>query len=610
MYYLFKIYTKIELTSTYPRLIFIVRYIPVLDGCISVHVYSRDKLSRQVNESEFGDVSETASNVQNNNMNDYFSTYNEFYIMRAGKNRKKMSSSGLNTNTLSNFELNKRELRLDNFFYENLLSNNEFTKYYFSKDLDVRYFNDEIFNSIEEHLRGDRLKLTKQYNRIASSSLHFYINTFIHSNERISLGNNFSSQLSFKNRNRSMLNILCSPSKQKSSTSGFLGSNDNSLDLVIHSVLSKIISENKSVLRKNIQKEKKLDCHNFAMTSPLKSTVDINGFSVTKIAVLKTILSYLNGVEDESSFMLSEDYSFMDAGVINRRTSNDFNFNDMSLLFSNISFEQIYKNHIQNYKNTPFTKGASDSQTTSSHNMSYRIHPKINQKKERELLDMINSQLSEIGLINHGQKTFSPIANKNPRSRKTAVINNNWESSKLQQQKLSEKRAFSLGQSKLSPDILNLMSEISIDSFKKKNSNNQHSKNPFLNEIANTKDQTKSKFEALLYSSTDNDESPFSIKLKPASVFNNLNHLNTISNISSESDKASDTPTANKEMMKDNYRVSEETENDMSGSYKESNNPELINFNQENKANPYFDAINFSVKAISSNLPSSNTIMK
>lgn len=592
------------MTSTYPRLIYIVRYIPLLDGCISIHVYSRDKLRRQVNESEYGDVSETASNVQNNNMNDYFSTYNEFYIMRAGKNKKKMSSSGVNTNRMSNYDLNKRELRLDNFFYESLLSNNEFTKCYYSKDLEVRYFNDEIFNSIEGHLRGDRLKLTKQYNRIASSSLHYYINTYVHSNERLSLNNNnfISPQLSFNNRNRSMLNILCSPVKQKGSSTSFLGNNDNSLDLVIHSVLSKIISENKSVLRKNFQKEKKIE-NNFAMTSPLRMTGDINGFSVTKIAALKTILSYLNGIEDESSFMLSEDYSFMDAGVANRKTS-DFNFNDMSLLFSNISFEQIYKNHIQNFKNNPFTKGASDSQTNSSHNVSYRIHPKINQKKERELLDMINNQFSEIGLINQAQKGFSPI-NKNPRIRKTAVLDN-WETNLLQQQqKLSEKRAFSLGQTKLSHEILNLMNEIKAESFKIKNSNN-HQNKPFSNDIANLKEQNiKAKYDHLLYSSTENEESPFSINLKPTSVFKKINNH---SNITSESEKASETPTANKEMMKDNYRVSEETESNMSGSFKGNDNTELISFKKGNEANPYFDAINFSVKAISPHVASDNHV--
>lgn len=585
---------KIELTSTFPRLLFIVRYLPIMDGCISIHVYSKGKLTRQAYENDSGSLHESES-LPHNNM--YDSNYKEFYIMRICTNIKRMSNSGVRSH--SNTDLINKEMKLDNFFYEKFISNNEYTKMYFNRDLDCQYFNEELFNSIETHIRSEWIKVTKQYNQITESSLHYYINAYVYSPKKVSMNSFCSPQLPFNNNSQSMLNVLCSPNKPVNTICNAPSNgNNNSLELVLHSMFSKIISENRALIKKMIQKEKRSCAQNFAMTSPLILSKESQCINIGKFEILKSIISYLNGVEDESSFMLSDDHSNLDIGLARRKASIDFNFNDMSHMFSNLSFEQIYKSHIQNYKNMPFTKIYQDSLTNSSNNVSCRIHAKINQKREKELLDIINSQISEIGIGNQGTGICISKSNKEAGNlRKTAIVSN-WELSKIQQQKLIEKRAFSLGQTKLSSDFQSLMNE---GLYLKKNSNNQE--NFCFSEQANLRDSIPfSKHD--LFSSIDTDENPFSTNIKQPSMFAKLHNNSSIN--TSRSEKV-ETPTANKNMVIDNnYRVSEETESNMSGSNKENEQGSyFIKPNNSKEANPYLNVINFSVEEISPDAESS-----
>lgn len=43
---------KLECTSTYPRLTFIIKFIPILNGVSIIHMYSQKKLSRMTENSE------------------------------------------------------------------------------------------------------------------------------------------------------------------------------------------------------------------------------------------------------------------------------------------------------------------------------------------------------------------------------------------------------------------------------------------------------------------------------------------------------------------------------------------------------------------------------
>ena len=59
-------FIKLELTSTYPRLTFIIKFIPVLKGICIIHMYSQKKLSRQINDN--GDTTrQTTTTKENHN---------------------------------------------------------------------------------------------------------------------------------------------------------------------------------------------------------------------------------------------------------------------------------------------------------------------------------------------------------------------------------------------------------------------------------------------------------------------------------------------------------------------------------------------------------------
>ena len=59
-------FIKLELTSTYPRLTFIIKFIPVLKGICIIHMYSQKKLSRQI--SDNGDTTrQTTTTKENHN---------------------------------------------------------------------------------------------------------------------------------------------------------------------------------------------------------------------------------------------------------------------------------------------------------------------------------------------------------------------------------------------------------------------------------------------------------------------------------------------------------------------------------------------------------------
>ena len=39
---------KFECTSTYPRLTFIIKFLPIMNGLILIHIYAQNKLSRDL----------------------------------------------------------------------------------------------------------------------------------------------------------------------------------------------------------------------------------------------------------------------------------------------------------------------------------------------------------------------------------------------------------------------------------------------------------------------------------------------------------------------------------------------------------------------------------
>ena len=73
-------FIKLELTSTYPRLTFIIKFIPVLKGICIIHMYSQKKLSRQI--SDNGDTTRQTTTTKENH-NSIATKRKEFDILYA-----------------------------------------------------------------------------------------------------------------------------------------------------------------------------------------------------------------------------------------------------------------------------------------------------------------------------------------------------------------------------------------------------------------------------------------------------------------------------------------------------------------------------------------------
>lgn len=564
----------------------------MLSGCISVHVYYKEKLSRQGNESEIGDASVTSSHahqLHSNNMKDYLSTYNEFCILRGGKSQNKMSSSRIRS--FSRNDLNKKDSSLDHFFYETLLSNSELSNQYFSYEVETRYFEQEMHSDLDRHIKSSKLKVTKQYNLISPKCLHYYINSYGHAGlENIGVGLH-SKQFSLKkNGNRSMLNILCSPAKRQGSFK--IGNSDsalsyNCLDLVIHSIFSKVVSEHQKFIRNSKLKALREESSRYPINLPLRLTSEVIGFQyATKIDILGTLLSYLNGGEDESSFMLSEEHSFADPGHCKRKGSVELNFNEMSLLFSNISFEHIYNNQLKNMNYSPILREANDSIMNSTNKMPYFMNPKKNTPRDRELLNILNAQLSDIGVCNQLPKDSSPLKLNDQRSLNSTILGN-WEKAKLHQAKSNEnQRAFSHGQAQLSFDIKDLLSDINS---KVVNTKKWNPESVFSANAKRTKSDSPDERFCFL---NEMSENPFVINLSPnviLSISSRNSRQELASNSGLEAEKEEEGDAANTNFI-NNYRVSEETESDIS----KSSNGRIEQQQQDiqNFANPLIDNLN------------------
>ena len=131
-------YVKLEYTSTYPRLTFMIKFLPVLKGLALIHIYSTSKLSRQENEGnkiykEFDVIYGVVDNYYNNGNN---------------------SNSSIKENHLE-YKFNEPKMlkEIETFFIEFLISSHSaFGVFYFPKD-EFKYFNKDIINIINEIIK-------------------------------------------------------------------------------------------------------------------------------------------------------------------------------------------------------------------------------------------------------------------------------------------------------------------------------------------------------------------------------------------------------------------------------------------------------------------------
>ena len=123
-------FVKLEYISTYPRLMFIIKFIPVLKGIALIHIYSQKKLSRNENK-----------------------VYKEFDIIYGNDINKE------NNHIELKFNEPKIHKEIEMFFIEFFISINSSFDLFYHPKIDLKYFNFDILMLINNVLSEEKKKI-------------------------------------------------------------------------------------------------------------------------------------------------------------------------------------------------------------------------------------------------------------------------------------------------------------------------------------------------------------------------------------------------------------------------------------------------------------------
>ena len=132
---------KLECRATYPRKIFLIKFIPILKGCCLIHIYNQYKLSKiQTNYNNYHII------------NDYSNGngYKEFEIMNGFDNI-------MSDNEIKFFEILEIK-NIEIFLREYLTFSKDFKNdmYYFLSNKQIKYLNEEILNIINNNINEEK----------------------------------------------------------------------------------------------------------------------------------------------------------------------------------------------------------------------------------------------------------------------------------------------------------------------------------------------------------------------------------------------------------------------------------------------------------------------
>ena len=132
-------YVKLEYTSTFPRLTFKIKFLPVLKGLALIHIYSTSKLSRPENDG-----------------NKIYKEFDVFYgvVDNYNNNGNNYNNSSIKESHLEYKFIEPKILKeIETFFIEFLISSHSaFGFFYFPKD-EFKYFNKDILNIINDTIK-------------------------------------------------------------------------------------------------------------------------------------------------------------------------------------------------------------------------------------------------------------------------------------------------------------------------------------------------------------------------------------------------------------------------------------------------------------------------
>lgn len=140
-------FVKVECTSTYPRLTFIIKFLPILNGISLIHVYSQNKLSR------YNDTETTVSHIKN---------YKEIDIIYGSDIKN-------STNIEFRYTEPKKLKEIEKFFLEFYSSTINKLDLFYNSGLDLKYFDNFLILTIDE--------IINQNKKISCDSLFNKINT-------------------------------------------------------------------------------------------------------------------------------------------------------------------------------------------------------------------------------------------------------------------------------------------------------------------------------------------------------------------------------------------------------------------------------------------------
>jgi hypothetical protein len=147
-------FVKVECTSTYPRLTFIIKFLPILNGISLIHVYSQNKLSR------YNDTETSVSHLKN---------YKEIDIIYGSDIKN-------STNIEFRYTEPKKLKEIEKFFLEFYSSTINKLDLFFNPALDLKYFDNFLILTIDEIInQNKKISCDSLFNKINSRFYEMFL---------------------------------------------------------------------------------------------------------------------------------------------------------------------------------------------------------------------------------------------------------------------------------------------------------------------------------------------------------------------------------------------------------------------------------------------------
>ena len=295
-------FVKLEYTSTYPRLLFIIKFIPILKGISLIHIYSQKKLSRNENDNKI---------------------YKEFDVIYGNDVIKESNHIEYR------FNEPKIHKEIEMFFMEFYISTNVSYNFFYCPRQDLKYFNFDILMIIKNVFNETQNNNIESIYNIIKNKLY---EEFL---------------LSKDNENK----------KKEEMTTKYL--NGNKIDelniMPIKEEKTQIINDVDSTLKKN---EMMISNYQWNL---LSSSQNINSFQISKNFCLQVLFSDLNNNNEINPNDLTINLTKFDDKSNNTKMDNlnelilkDVSYLTKSNIENSIIIEKKMNNEFNEYKGKSF----------------------------------------------------------------------------------------------------------------------------------------------------------------------------------------------------------------------------------------------------------------